>query len=189
MWGACDVSNSNSNSLRAALSADYEGLAKRLARRLGSADLAREALHETFVRIDRVSETVNLRSPRDYLFRAAINAAKDRRRSDSRLLNASEIASIIDVPDECPDPFTVVADRLELEDFNNALAELSDRRRRVFVAAHVEQLTHEQIAQRFGINARTVAFDLQHAMEHLGRRLGRKVLRKFGPRAKDNATD
>lgn len=183
------MSNSNSNSLRAALSADYEGLAKRLARRLGSADLAREALHETFVRIDRVSDAVNVRSPADYLFRAAINAAKDRRKSDSRLLSSNEIAAIIDIPDERPDPFTIVADRLELEDFSDALAELSDRRRQVFIAAHVENLTHEEIAQRFGINARTVAFDLQHALEHLGRRLGRKVLRKFGPKPKEASTD
>ena len=178
------MSSTNSSSLRAVLTADYEGLARRLTRRLGSADLAREALHETFLRMDLVSDAVYVKKPADYIFRAAINVAKDRKRSEGRLLSASEIDAIIDVPDESPDSFAVVADRFELSEFNKALAELSERRRGVFVAAHIELLPHEEIAKRFGINARTVAFDLQHAMEHLSRRLGRKVIRKYGPKAK-----
>jgi RNA polymerase sigma-70 factor, ECF subfamily len=178
------VSGSNSSSLRAALSADYEGLAKRLAICLGSADLAREALHEAFLRAERATDDATVRSPADYLFRTAINVAKDRRKRDKHLLSADEIAAITEIPDERPDPFAVVADRLELKEFSKALAELPDRRRNVFIAAHLEQVSHQDIADRFGINARTVAFDLQHAMEHLGQRLGRKITRRFGPQAK-----
>jgi RNA polymerase sigma-70 factor, ECF subfamily len=176
------VSDSNSKSLRQTLAADYEGLAKRLTRCLGSADYAREALHETFLRVDRVSEDVEVRSPLDYLFRTAINVAKDRRRSESRLLNAADIAAIMDIPDDSPDPSRVFESRVEMEKMQHALAELPDRRRAVFVAAHVEHLPHREIAKRFGINVRTVEFDLQYAMEHLGRRLGRSVIRRFGPR-------
>lgn len=180
------MSESNRKLLRETLSADYEGLAKRLARCLGSADLAREALHETFLRVDRVSEAASVRSPADYLFRTAINVAKDRRKSDRRLLSAAEIASICDIPDDGADPSMIVEARLELEELGKALAELPNRRRDVFMAAHVEQLPHDEIATRFGINVRTVAFDLQHAMEHLSCRLGRKIIRRFGPRPKKN---
>jgi RNA polymerase sigma-70 factor, ECF subfamily len=178
------VSDSNCKSLRETLAADYEGLTKRLTRCLGSSDFAREALHETFLRVDRVSETVSVRSPLDYLFRTAINVAKDRRRSDSRLLSAAEIEAIIDIPDEGPDPLRVLESRIELKELEKALAELPERRRNVFVAAHIEQLPHGDIARRFGVNIRTVEFDLQYAMEHLCRRLGRNVIRRFGPRAK-----
>jgi RNA polymerase sigma-70 factor (ECF subfamily) len=139
-------------------------------------------LHETFLRIDRVSESTPVRSPADYIFRTAINVAKDRKKSDRRLLSANEIAAITDIPDETPDSFAIVSNRLEFDEFSKALSELSTRRRQVFIAAHVEQVPHEEIAKRFGINARTVAFDLQHAMEHLSHRLGRKVVRKFGPK-------
>jgi RNA polymerase sigma-70 factor (ECF subfamily) len=156
-----------------------------LARRLGSADLAREALHEAFLRMDRVSDTVSIRSAASYIFRMAINVAEDRRRSDHRLLGATEIDAILDIPDEAPDAFSVVADRHEFDEFGKALAELPARRREVFMAVHVEYLSHQEIAQRFGVTTRTVAFDLQHAMEHLSRRLGRKVARRFGPRPKD----
>lgn len=187
--GRCSVSDSNRKSLREALSDDYEGLASRLARCLGSSDLAREALHETFLRVDRVSEAVSVRSPADYLFRTAINVAKDRRRSDAHLLSATEITAITDIADESPDPSVIVEARLELRELDKALTELPARRRGVFVAAHVEQLSHDEIAARFGINVRTVEFDLQHAMEHLSLRLGRKVIRRFGPRPKSTPTE
>ena len=183
------MSDSNRKSLRETLLADYEGLTTRLTRCLGSSDLAREALHETFLRVDRVSEAVSLRSPVDYLFRTAINIAKDRRKSNGYLLSTAEIASIIDIPDEAPDPSVIAEARLELKELEKALGELPDRRRNVFVAAHIEQLPHSEIATRFGINVRTVEFDLQHAMEHLSRRLGRKIIRRFGPRPKNVPMD
>ncbi|MBV8924424.1 MAG: RNA polymerase sigma factor [Bradyrhizobium sp.] len=178
------MSEQNTKSLRQALSADYEGLIKRLSRCLGSSDLAREALHETFLRVDRVSEAVTVHSPADYLFRIAVNLAKDRRKSDRRLLNAAEIAAIMDIPDDRPDPSAVVEARIEVDALEKALAQLPARQREVFVSAHLEHLPHSDIAARFGINVRTVEFDLRHALEDLSRRLGRKVIRRFGPRPK-----
>jgi len=181
------VSDPDQRSLRAVLSSDYEGLARRLTRCLGSSDLAREALHETFLRVDRVADVSSVRSPVDYLFRAAINVAKDRRRSDSLRdrLSAGEIAAICDIPDDQPDPSAALEARLEIEELEKALRELPKRRRAVFLAANIEQIPHRQIAKRFGINARTVEFDLRYAMEHLSRRLGRKLIRRYGPRPKD----
>ena len=64
------------------LAADYGGLFKRLTRRLGSAELACEALHETFLRVERVTDVAEVRSPRDSLFRIALNVATDRRRTE-----------------------------------------------------------------------------------------------------------
>lgn len=148
-------------------------------------DLAREALHEAFLRMDRVSDAVSIRSAASYILRMAINVAEDRRRSDSRLLGDAEIEAILDVPDDAPDVFSIVADRHEFDAFSKALLELSDRRREVFMAVHIDHLSHQEIALRLGVTTRTVAFDLQHAMEHLSRRLGRKVVRRFGPRPKD----
>ncbi|HEY0330257.1 MAG TPA: RNA polymerase sigma factor [Rhodopseudomonas sp.] len=184
------MSDSDRRSLRAALSADYEGLARRLTRCLGSSDLAREALHETFLRVDRVTGATPVHSPIDYLFRAAINVAKDRRRSDSLRdrLSAGEIAAICDIPDDRPDPSAALEARLEIEELDKALRELPKRRRAVFLAANIEQMPHSEIAKRFGVNVRTIEFDLRHAMEHLSRRLGRKPNRRYGPRPKDPGT-
>ncbi|WP_315799379.1 RNA polymerase sigma factor [Bradyrhizobium sp. SZCCHNR1002] len=183
------VSYSNSKSLRDVLVADYESLARRLTRCLGSPDVAREALHEAFVRADRVSDAVPLRSPVDYLFRMALNLAKDHRKGERRLLNASEIEAIMALPDDRPGPAAAFESRLEFELFERALAELPQRKRDVFICAHIELVPHREIATRFGINVRTVEFDLQHAMEHLSRRLGRKVVRRFGPRASSRSNE
>ncbi|ABD06922.1 sigma-24 (FecI-like) [Rhodopseudomonas palustris HaA2] len=179
----------NSKSLREALAADYQGLAKRLTRCLGSADVAHETLHETFLKVDRVSDAVEIRSPVDYLFRIALNVAKDRNKKDRHLLSAGEVAAIMDVVDDRPDPAIVAESRMEIAEFQKALGELPQRRREVFIAAHLEQIPHRDIAQRFGINIRTVEFDIQHAMEYLSRRLGRRVVRRYGPRPKPRAVD
>ncbi len=183
------MSGINSAALREVLCSEYETFARRLARRLGSADLAREVLHETFLSMDRVSDSVAVQSAASYIFRMAINIAKDRRRKDSRHLNNAEIAAIMDIPDDAPDAFEIVSNRHEFEAFGKSLSELSDRRRAVFLAVHVENASHQEIAKRFDINVRTVAFDLQHTMEHLSRRLGRKAIRRFGPRAKESSSN
>ncbi|WP_322516774.1 RNA polymerase sigma factor [Rhodopseudomonas palustris] len=183
------MSDRNSKSLRDALAADYQGLVNRLTRCLGSADVARETLHETFLKVDRVSDAVEIRSPLDYLFRIALNVAKDRNKKDRHLLSAGEIAAIMDVVDERPDPAIVTESRMEIAEFQKALGELPARRREVFIAAHLEQIPHRDIAQRFGINIRTVEFDIQHAMEYLSGRLGRQVVRRFGPRPRPKAVD
>jgi RNA polymerase sigma-70 factor, ECF subfamily len=136
------------------------------------------------VRLERVSEANPISSPADYIFRVAINVAKDRRRSESQTLSLAEIEAICDVPDDQPGPAAILESRLELQAFKEALAEMSERRQTVFAAAHIERVPHAVIAQRLNINVRTVDFDLQHAMEHLSRRLGRQAIRRFGPRAR-----
>ncbi len=183
------MSDSNQVSLRNAIAADYDGLIRRLTRYLGSKDLARETLHEAFLRIERVSEVMAIKSPADYLFRIAVNTAKDRRKHDRYLLTDAEIDVICDIPDDDPDPSEIVESRLELRQLGSALSELSERRRSVFLAVHVEGLTHRAIADRLGVTVRTVLFDLQYTMEHLSRRLGRKFFRRLGPAAKVPETD
>jgi RNA polymerase sigma-70 factor (ECF subfamily) len=165
------------------LLADYNGLSKRFARRLGSADLAHEALHEAFLRLDRVVESEPLRSPKAYLLRIVINVARDSRRARRHRLSASEVDALLDVVDEAPDPARVIEARSEIEALKRALMELSARQRQIFLAAVVEEVPHRDIAKRLGIHVRTVQLDLTHALKHCAVRLKRKLIRRFGPRA------
>lgn len=178
------MSNANQLALQSALTNDYEFLTRRLARRLGSSDLAREVLHDAYLKLDRVAENEPIGRPSDYIFRIAVNVAKDRWRNGNRVLNAAEIDAVFDIPDGAPSPSDIVESKLEMREFQAALGELSERRQRVFAAAHLENMPHSSIAERLGVHVRTIDFDLQYAMEHLSRRLGRKVVRKYGPRAK-----
>jgi RNA polymerase sigma-70 factor (ECF subfamily) len=179
-WGRPAVTNSNRTTLRAVLTADYHGLFRRLTRRLGSAELACEALHDTFLRLDRVSDESDVRSPKDFLFRIALNLATDKRRIDRRYLSAEEIDGFLTLPDSAPDPASIAEARSEIEALDRALAELPLRCREVFMCAIVERMADHEIASRLGVSVRTVEIDLRNTLKHCASRLGRTLTRRGG---------
>ena len=63
------------------------------------------------------------------------------------------------------------------------MQELPKRRRAIVIAARVDQLPHRDIAERFGISARTVEKELRAGLEHCCERMGRDFIQRFGPGA------
>lgn len=173
------LTGSNRSTLRAALTADYHGLFKRLTRKLGSAEMACEALHETFLRVERVTDADPVRSPKDFLYRIALNVATDRRRAE-RFLSAEAIDEFLQIADEAPDAATILEGRQEMEALQRALAELPPRSRAIFKAAVVEKLPDQEIATMLGVSVRTVEIDLKHALKHCAGRLDRTLIRRAG---------
>jgi RNA polymerase sigma factor (sigma-70 family) len=134
----------------------YDDFKARLRRRLGSEDLANDVLHETYLRVDRMEAPLNLTQPNAYLYRMALNIAADRRQADARLLTGEEIEELLQVSDESQDPERVVGGQKEIQLLLSALYELPPRRRRIFIAARLEEAPHLEISQRFGISTRMV---------------------------------
>ena len=174
------MSDTNRSRLRGQLVENYGTLVKQLARRLGSVDFAYEALHETFLRLDRVLDATPVRSPVDYIFRTAINVAKDRQKSQKYRVSANEIDALLDIVDEAPDPSRVVEGRLEIEAFKRALAELPARPRDVLHSISVEGKSPHEVAVRLGVSLRTVESDLREALTHCAEGLGRKLISRLG---------
>lgn len=174
------MTNSNITILRELLLAQYATLDRRLARRLGSAELASEVLHETYLRLEAISEIAEVRNPTAYLFRIALNIANDRRRTESRRLTTGEIDSLLDIPDDQPDAARIVEDRSEIELLKRAIAELPERRRRALVLSRVEAMSNREIAELFGVTVRTIETDLKQAIEHCADRMKRPPRDKFG---------
>lgn len=172
-----------SASMRATLEAGYRKLRERLRRRLGSDALATEALHETWLRIGRMGDVGLVRRPESYLFRMALNVAADRRQTESRKLSAAEIETLRHMMDHALDPQRIAEARSEIAMLEDALNELTPRRKAIFLLARVNEMKHEDIAKRFGISARMVEKELLQALSHCSERLGRKVIRRFGPGA------
>ena len=166
--------------LRAVLAADYSGLFKRLTQRLGSSELACEALQETFLRVERVTETSPVRSPKDFLFRIALNVATDQRRVGKRYLSAEAVHEFLDIPDESPDAASILEGRQDIEALQRALAELPTRTRAVFMAAVVKKMPDHAIATQLGVSVRTVEIDLKQALIHCATRLDRTLVRRAG---------
>src|SRR3546814_7042155 len=83
--------------LRDVFLAGYENLARRLTFRLGSPELAREALQETFLRLERSAEIGSVRNPQAYLLRTAFNIATNHRIAESRRLTVSETEALLEI--------------------------------------------------------------------------------------------
>lgn len=172
--------SNNITALRDLLLADYMDLDQRLTRRLGSADLAADVLHETYLRLQRIDEIGPVRSPKAYLFRIALNIANDHRRAESRRLTVDEVDCLLYIPDDRPDAARVTEDRSELNLLKRAIAELPERRRHVLMLSRIEDLPNREIADRLGVTVRTVETDLKQATEHCAERLKRPLPDKFG---------
>lgn len=170
--GVVSVSVSNRTILQAMLAADYDSLVRRLARRFGSSDFASEALHETFARLENVSDGTPLRNPKDYLFRTAINVGKNLRRAERIRATAAEVDAVLNVPDVAPGPAQTAEARSEMHHLLLVLGELPERTRSIFEAALFNNQPYSVIAAEQGVSLRTVERDVQRAMEHCARKLG-----------------
>jgi RNA polymerase sigma-70 factor, ECF subfamily len=155
------------NGLRDQLIAGYADFLRMLTRRLGSGELAQDALHETFLQVQNVSHTAAIRSPRTYLYRTALNIASNSRQREQRYLSTGEIGSFFDLADTAPGPSRIVEGRSDLAAVRRALAEMPARRRAILLAVWQEELATPAIAARHGIAIRTVQYELSRATEEL----------------------
>ncbi|HEV2156680.1 RNA polymerase sigma factor [Bradyrhizobium sp.] len=167
------------SSLRTLLLAEYVDFDRRLTRRLGSPDLASEALNETYLRLEGMRELGPVRSPKAYLFRIALNIAADRRRAEKRRLTSDEVDALLEIPDDRPDAARVIEDRSEVNLLRHAIAELPERRRRVLMLSRIDGMPNREIAALLGVTVRTVETDLKQAVEHCADRL-KRPRGKFG---------
>ncbi len=162
------------------LISNYSTLKGRLARRLGSADAAGEALQEAFLRVERMDGIGVVRQPQSYLFRVALNVAADLRRSEERRLARSEIERLLQLEEDELDPERIASGRSSVRALVQALDGLPPRPRAILVAARVDGLTHEKIAARFAISTRLVERELKQALDHCRARIELKYHQAFG---------
>jgi len=163
------MSDSSWAGLRERLLDRYDDLVRRLSRRLGSADLAREAVHETFLRLQRSDASEPVRNLDAYLFRTAINIANNRHKVENRYLNFSETEVLIGIPDDAPDPARIAESRSEMALLSRALQELPPRRRAIFEASWAHGVSHAALAAEHGVHLRTIQRELELAAEHVRR--------------------
>lgn len=172
----------NREMLRRVFMLGYEDLRTRLMRRLGSAELANDVLHDTWLRIERSEFVGEVRSPRNYLLQVAFHAALARWRGDKKFVALSDAKMVIGLADDLPDPERTVAARSDVAILTRALGELTPRRRDILLASRLEGQPLRDIAAQLGISQRLVEIELKHALAHCALRLNRKVIQRFGPR-------
>ncbi|HVX78799.1 MAG TPA: RNA polymerase sigma factor [Bradyrhizobium sp.] len=144
----------------------YDELKAKLTQRLGSADLAGDAVQDTWLRLHRTERVGHVGSPTNYLFRVALNVARDRLVSEKRYLSSAQIENMLDLPDESADLASVVDARSELQLVEKLISELPRRQRDILVAARLDGLSRQEIAARMGISLSLVEKELKRAHEY-----------------------
>lgn len=152
--------------LRDLLISNYDVLARRLVRRVGSIEQAYDVLQETYLRIERVGSVEDMRNPQSYLFKMALNVAADLQRAENRRLTSYEVDDLLSIPDDRPTPLQIVEDRAELELLQKALSELPARRRDIFTQARVFGASNTDLALKHGVTVRTIQLEIKSALEH-----------------------
>ncbi|MBB4200029.1 hypothetical protein CCR94_21775 [Rhodoblastus sphagnicola] len=160
---------------------DYAPLRSQLARRLGSPDAADDVLQEAYLRLGRIEEPGPIRHPRSYLFRIALNIAADRRRSEARRLERSEVELLLKLEHDELDPERVAAGRSSMRQLVEALEQLPERRRAIFLAVRSDGRPIADIAVQFGISTRMVERELKQALDHCRQHLEINLSQKFDP--------
>lgn len=162
--------------LQRRLASQYRQLRQRLSRKLGSEALADEALHETWIRLDKARELPPVVNEDAYLLRAAANMATNLRISEQRHARSLELDQALEEADEAPDAMRVAAGKAQIAAVMRALDELPARQRDVFTAWFHQDTTTEELAARHEVSLRTIQTDLRSAVMHCARRTGRKDL-------------
>lgn len=157
--------------LRGFLLSRYETLKTRLTHRLGSADLAGDALHDTYLRLEGNASDEPIRSPGSYLLRVAMNIAVDQQRRNARLLAESEVENLLDLQDPALGPAETAEVRARVDKLSQVMAQLPPRQRDILLAVRIEHVPQKELAERYGISRRMVERELQRAHAYCMQRL------------------
>ena len=116
-----------------------------------------EMVQETFLRAFDTGLNREIKSPRSYLFRVARNLALRELSKKSRQLTDYLEESVDEtiLAREASIEEEIIAQQ-KLQQYCNAIAELPEQCRRVFLLRKVHALSHKEIAAQLGISVRTV---------------------------------
>lgn len=147
-------------------------------KRVNSRNEAEDLTQEVFIRLMNHPDRNNGQTIEGYVFTIAANLLRDRAKSVAtahhrrvqslELLDEKEAFSANLVEDRNPE--RVLVGRQTIQDVLDALAELGERTRDIFILARLENVQHREIAAMYGISVSAVEKMMMKAMAHLGAR-------------------
>jgi RNA polymerase sigma factor (sigma-70 family) len=147
----------------------YRGALHRYLSRLVPVDDAAELVQETYFRLLRHGQTVQLEAmARSFLFQTATNLARDyrRRRGARRADQHVELDEETNVGQDF-DPGEELSAEQVLRALERAVVGLPRETRTVFLLSRFRDMSHADIAQFMNLSTRTVARKMAEAMEKL----------------------
>ncbi len=143
-----------------------------IARRTGSLTLAADLAQEMFFKIDTIKTALPSRADAErYFLRVAVNASLDHLKVESRRRAILQEAGETAIPATVPSVERGALARDELRRVEQALAELPEKCRAVFVLSRFNGLSHAQIAAELGVSQSLVEKYVVRALLHCRARL------------------
>lgn len=158
--------------------AQYDDLKRRLSNRLGSTDLASEALQDTWLRLEMGPPIDPVRRAKPYLLSMAYRIALNRVRRDRGSVSIEEFEEFFEIQDDKPNQERILIAREEIEQVKAAIAQLTPRQSRILIGSRYEGIPLKILAHEFGVTQRTIETDLQRAIFHCAQVLERQSLEK-----------
>ena len=149
-------------------------------RRIKDRSQAEDLVQEALLRVIRASECEVIEHPESYVFKVAANLLKDSRRHAVRhpTVSCAEVeteaggeADEMLVDERSPE--RVLDGETSLAQVLQALGELNELTRNIFVLFRLEHMKQKDIATLYGIGQSTVEKHVMRAVLHLARRCGR----------------
>ena len=147
-------------------------------KRVKNRNEAEDLTQEVFIRLLNHPDKNNGHTLNGYVFTIAANLLRDRAKSAAathdRQAQSLDVLVEKDVFSanlvEARNPERVLVGKQTIQDVLDALAELGERTRDVFILARLENVQHREIAAIYGISVSMVEKLMMKAMAHLGAR-------------------
>lgn len=133
--------------------------------RVRSKDIAEELAQETYLRFLKQATPQPILDLNAFLFTIAANLARDHLRGIKRQ-QLCEFIPLLDteIADAQANPEDIVANYCLENQLQQAIANLPDKTREIFLLYRVDELSYKQIAIRLDISERTVEYHLRQAL-------------------------
>lgn len=171
---AMTTAASTANDLMSFYVHQWKSLRQLLRKRVGSHELAEDALQETWMRLAGMADKpVAIHDRQAFILRVAGNVAIDLARREKRHSSRciSDEAVLGAIADNCPSPEIFAIDRDRLRQLVVALARLPAKPRTALLLNRCDGLAHREIAARLRVSesmvARYLAQALRHCRDHL----------------------
>jgi RNA polymerase sigma-70 factor (ECF subfamily) len=147
-------------------------------RRVRDRSEAEDLTHDVFVRLLAAAERDQIEDIDAFVFKVATNLLRDRgrralRRNGARGIDPDLVSEITHELWEDRDPERVLLGRASLQEIIDALGELNERTRDIYILFRLESMKQREIAALYGISQSTVEKEVMRATLHLSLRTGR----------------
>ena len=133
--------------------------------KFGDADQSDDVTQESFIRLWKNCAKVTLATAKGFLYKVAINLGTSIKRSEKVHLKYTEQAVKSEKDIESPE--YVILEKEFMEKLTNAISNLPDRQREVFLMNRVEKKTYKEIAEISGVSIKAVEKVMHKALMKL----------------------